>query len=172
MVPFKSSLVSKRVYRATRSSSHDDPTGFAFKPRKIPGSSVFFLLVRSEAENFIKARSVREISDSMKRPFDRLIPWRCNADNPALLISCSNLPGTRVAIGARRCIMLVAKRIATIIATPTLFLLDFTSLSCSFEAQRCSRDPENLTVHEPVQHYWREEPISLLQFCFPFFFSV
>ena len=63
------------------------------RPILSPSPGVF-----AAAENFIKARSAVEISDSMKRPFGRLMPWRCNADNPALLISCSNLPGTRVAI--------------------------------------------------------------------------
>jgi len=70
-----------------------------------------------QVENFIKARSAIEISDSLKREkekegertFGWLIPWRCNADNPALLISHSNLPGTCSVITSRRRITFLAR---------------------------------------------------------------
>lgn len=80
-------------------------------------------------ENFIKARSAIEISDSLKRKRERagrrgagggevergeptrrgLMPRRCNADNPALLISRSNLPGTCSVITSRRRITFLAR---------------------------------------------------------------
>lgn len=118
-VAFLASLFGVFVVRSNNPFSH-----------RIPGSG--------RVENFIKARSAIEISGSVKREEvrakpgkeeeeeeedggrggggekgstrPRLMPHgRCNADNPALLISRSNLPGTCSVITSRRRITFLAR---------------------------------------------------------------
>lgn len=101
-------------------------TGISFLPFLLFGISV----VRSDPFSHRIPRSDRwrtllkldrpsRYRDSLKREkerrereretFGRLLPRRCNADNPALLISRPNLPGTCSVITSRRRITFLAR---------------------------------------------------------------